>query len=98
MVPRSNDVDELKKMVEDKEKEILRVRGDYFRLVEQFKSQIKERQVLVESLTNDDAKNMKLMLQLQNQITEAERQAEKSLHDMQLTKEAEVQAIKKQGD
>jgi len=78
-----SDIDELKKMVEEKEKEILRVRGDYFRLVEQFKSQIQERQVLVEHLTNEDAKNMKLMLQLQNQITEAERNAEKSFYDMQ---------------
>ena len=86
----SSDVDELKKLVEDKEKEILRVRGDYFRLVEQFKSQIQERQVLVESLTNEDAKNMKLMLQLQTQITEAERQADKQLYDMQTAKEAEL--------
>jgi hypothetical protein len=31
-------MDELKKMIEEKEKEILRVRGDYFRLVEHFKS------------------------------------------------------------
>jgi hypothetical protein len=30
-------------MISEKDKEILRVRGDYFRLVEQFKSQIKER-------------------------------------------------------
>lgn len=51
-------------MISDKDKEILRVRGDYFRLVEQFKAQVKDRQVLVESLTNEDAANMKLMLQL----------------------------------
>jgi hypothetical protein len=56
------DLDEMKKLIADKEKEILRVRGDYFRLVEQFKTQVKDRQILVESLTNEDAKNMKLML------------------------------------
>lgn len=71
----------MKKLIADKDKDILRVRGDYFRLVEQYKSQVKDRQVLVESLTNDDAKNMKLMLQLQNHINEAEKTAEKSLHD-----------------
>jgi len=52
-------------MINEKDKEILRVRGDYFRLVEQFKGQVKERQILVESLTNEDASKMKLMLQLQ---------------------------------
>lgn len=67
-IKRLNDLDELKRLLQEKEKEILRVRGDYFRLVEQFKTQIKDRQVLVESLTNEDARNMKLMLQLQNKI------------------------------
>lgn len=61
---KGKDVEEMKKLIADKEKEILRVRGDYFRLVEQFKTQVKDRQILVESLTNEDAKNMKLMLQL----------------------------------
>jgi len=61
-VPRSNDQDEMKKLIDDKEKDILRVRGDYFRLVEQVKAQMKDRQTLVESLTNEDAKCMKSML------------------------------------
>lgn len=33
-IKRSNDVDELKRLLQEKEKDILRVRGDYFRLVE----------------------------------------------------------------
>lgn len=49
----------MKKLIDDKEKDILRVRGDYFRLVEQVKAQMKDRQTLVESLTNEDAKCMK---------------------------------------
>ena len=52
----------MKKLINDKEKDILRVRGDYFRLVETFKTQVKDRQTLVESLTNEDARCMKLML------------------------------------
>ena len=72
-----SDVEEMKKLIGDKEKDILRERSEYFRLVEQFKFQIKDKQTLVESLTNEDAKCMKLMLQLQNQINEAERQAER---------------------
>jgi len=31
---KGKDVEEMKKLIADKEKEILRVRGDYFRLVE----------------------------------------------------------------
>lgn len=96
-IKRLNDLDELKRLLQEKEKEILRVRGDYFRLVEQFKAQIKDRQVLVESLTNEDAKNMKLMLQLQNKIQEAEKNADRALHEAQLEKDTEVGKIKKAG-
>lgn len=88
----------MKKLIADKDKDILRVRGDYFRLVEQYKAQVKDRQTLVESLTNDDAKNMKLMLQLQNQINEAEKTAEKALHDAYVDKDSEITKIRKQGN
>ena len=87
----------MKKLIADKEKDILRERSEYFRLVEQFKFQIKDKQTLVESLTNEDAKCMKLMLQLQNQINESEKNAERSLHDAQIEKETEIAKIKKEG-
>lgn len=41
---------------------------------------------------------MKLMLQLQSQIIEAEKNAEKSIHDAQVEKDAEVNKIKKEGN
>ena len=41
---------------------------------------------------------MKLMLQLQSQIIEAEKNAEKSVHDAQVEKDAEVTRIKKEGN
>jgi len=53
------------------------VRGDYFRLVEHFKGQVKNRQILIEKLTNEDAKLMKEMLQLRNKILDAEKTTEK---------------------
>lgn len=77
-------------MISDKDKEILRVRGDYFRLVEQFKAQVKDRQILVESLTNEDAANMKQMLQLQNSINEEQKQTEKDIHEAQVEKDTEI--------
>ena len=67
----------MKALIADKDKEILRVRGDYFRLVEHFKGQVKERQILIEKLTNEDAKLMRQMLQLRNKIIDAEKTTEK---------------------
>jgi hypothetical protein len=49
----------MKAQIAEKDKEILRVSGDYFRLVEHFKGQVKDRQILIEKLTNEDAKLMK---------------------------------------
>jgi hypothetical protein len=43
VIPRTNDIDELKKLIQDKDKDIVQVRGEYFRLVEQFKAQVKDR-------------------------------------------------------
>ena len=80
----------MKRIISDKDKEILRVRGDYFRLVEQFKAQVKDRQILVESLTNEDAANMKQMLQLQNSINEEQKQTEKDIHEAQVEKDTEI--------
>jgi hypothetical protein len=40
---RFSDIEEMKALIAEKDKEILRVRGDYFRLVEHFKGQVKDR-------------------------------------------------------
>ena len=80
-----------------KDKEILRVRGDYFRLVEHFKGQVKERQVLIEKLTNEDAKAMKQMLQLRNKMIDAEKTTEKQVNEAQTDKETELQRARKLG-
>lgn len=37
MLKSFSDIEEMKAQIAEKEKEILRVRGDYFRLVEHFK-------------------------------------------------------------
>ena len=73
----------MKARIAVKEKEILRVRGDYFRLVEHFKGQVKERQILIEKLTNEDAKLMKEMLQLRNKIIDSEKTTEKQINEAQ---------------
>lgn len=80
-----------------KDKEILRVRGDYFQLVEHFKGQVKERQVLIEKLTNEDAKAMKQMLQLRNKMIDAEKTTEKQVNEAQTDKETELQRARKLG-
>lgn len=80
----------MKALIADKDKEILRVRGDYFRLVEHFKGQVKERQILIEKLTNEDAKLMRQMLQLRNKIIDAEKTTEKQVNDAVNEKETEL--------
>jgi len=42
----------LKQLIADKDSEITRVRSDYYRLVEQYKTQVQEKQTIVEALTN----------------------------------------------
>ena len=85
-----SDIEDMKALIADKDKEILRVRGDYFRLVEHFKGQVKERQILIEKLTNEDAKLMRQMLQLRNKIIDAEKTTEKQVNDAVNEKETEL--------
>jgi hypothetical protein len=52
-------------------------RTEYYRLVEQFKVQVKEKQDVVEKMTIEDANKMREQLKLRNQILELEKRIEK---------------------
>ena len=52
----------------------------------------------MESLTNEDAANMKQMLQLQNSINEEQKQTEKDIHEAQVEKDTEIKSIAKAGN
>jgi len=67
----------LKQLIADKDSEITRVRSDYYRLVEQFKTQVQEKQTIVEALTNQDAALMKEQLLLRNKTIELEKKNDK---------------------
>jgi hypothetical protein len=50
----------LKVSINDKDNEIVSLRNQYFRLIEGFKLQVKEKQTVIEMLSAEDAKKMKI--------------------------------------
>ena len=68
-------------MIADKDKEVTRVRTEFIRLQEQWKTQVKDRQQIMEKLRNDDANLMKKQLMLRNRILELEKKNEKQVND-----------------
>ena len=54
-----SDTATLELLIEEKDKEITRVRTEYYRLVEQFKKQVKDKQEVVEQLTMEDTAKMR---------------------------------------
>ena len=68
-------------MIADKDKEVTRVRTEFIRLQEQWKTQVKDRQQIMEKLRNDDANLMKKQLMLRNRILELEKKKEKQVND-----------------
>jgi len=67
----------LKVQINDKDNEIVSLRNQYFRLIEGFKHQVKEKQTVIEILSAEDAKKMKILLQLRNKIMDAEKTFER---------------------
>jgi hypothetical protein len=67
----------LKVSINDKDNEIVSLRNQYFRLIEGFKLQVKEKQTVIEMLSAEDAKKMKIQLQLRNKIMDAEKTFER---------------------
>lgn len=55
-----SDLNLLKVSINDKDNEIVSLRNQYFRLIEGFKLQVKEKQTVIEMLSAEDAKKMKI--------------------------------------
>ena len=77
MVLCYSDTATLESLIEDKDKEITRVRTEYYRLVEQFKKQVKDKQEVVEQLTMEDTAKMRQLLVLRNKLLDFEKKNEK---------------------
>ena len=84
-------------MIADKDKEVTRVRTEFIRLQEQWKTQVKDRQQIMEKLRNDDASLMKKQLMLRNRILELEKKNEKQVNDTVQNMEEQMQDIKDKG-
>ena len=53
------------------------MRTEYYRLVEQFKKQVKDKQEVVEQLTMEDTAKMRQLLVLRNKLLDFEKKNEK---------------------
>lgn len=95
--PKISDLGQLKVAISEKESEIVSKRNEYFRLIEDFKIQCREKQRVIEALTGEDAEKMKLMLQLRNKILEAEKTFELSIQEETKTMEDEFKKLSKAG-
>ena len=76
-----SDTATLENLIQEKDQEITRVRTEYYRLVEQFKKQVKEKQEVVEQLTMTDTNKMKSLLVLRNKVLEFEKKNEKQTNE-----------------
>lgn len=72
-----SDLNQLKINIHEKENEIVTLRNQYFRLIEDYKVQQKEKQKIIDALSEEDSKKMKIQLQLRNRILEAEKNFER---------------------
>jgi hypothetical protein len=68
-------------LIAEKDNEVTRVRSEYYRLVEQFKKQVKEKQEVVEQLTMEDTAKMRQLLLLRNKLLDFEKKNEKLTND-----------------
>ena len=57
------------------------MRTEYYRLVEQFKKQVKEKQEVVEQSTAEDTSKMKQLLILRNKVLDFEKKNEKQVNE-----------------
>ena len=64
-------------MIAEKDAEINRVRTEYYRLVEQYKKQVQEKQEVVQQLADEDTSKVKQLLLLRNKILDFEKKNEK---------------------
>ena len=72
-----SDLNQLKINIHEKENEIVTLRNQYFRLIEDYKVQQKEKQKIIDALSEEDSKKMKIQLQLRNRILETEKNFER---------------------
>ena len=86
----------LENLIAEKDAEITRVRSEYYRLVEQFKKQVKEKQEVVEHLTMDDTAKMRQLLLLRNKLLDFEKKNEKVMNETVKNMETTVNELRAQ--
>ena len=84
----------LENLIAEKDAEITRVRSEYYRLVEQFKKQVKEKQEVVEHLTMDDTAKMRQLLLLRNKLLDYEKKNEKVMNETVKNMETTVNELR----
>ena len=70
------------------------MRTEYYRLVEQFKQQVKEKQEVVNQLTSENTQRMREMLELRNRILDFEKKNEKITNESVKHMESVVNELK----
>lgn len=91
---KHHDTATLEGLIAEKDAEITRERTDYYRLVEQYKKQVKEKQEVVEQLTMDDTAKIRQLLLLRNQLLDFEKKNEKITNEAVKKMQATVDALK----
>ena len=83
-------------MIADRDAEITRVRTEYYRLVELWKKQVKEKQEVVEHLTMTDTAKMKQLLVLRNKVLDFEKKNEKLTNETMKDMESNISELRKE--
>ena len=76
-----SDTATLESLIQEKDAEITRVRTEYYRLVEQWKQQVEDKDKIVKELTTTDTNKMKQLLILRNKVLDFEKKNEKLLSE-----------------
>ena len=82
--------------IAEKDSEITRVRTEYYRLVEAFKKQVKDKQEVVEQLTSDDTSKMRQLLLLRNKLLDFEKKNEKLTSETVKNMQGQIDELKQQ--
>ena len=93
---KHHDTGTLEGLISEKDAEITRERTDYYRLVEQYKKQQKEKQEVVEQLTMDDTAKMRQLLLLRNKLLDFEKKNEKITNETVKKMENTVNTLREQ--
>ena len=89
-----SDTATLESLIQEKDAEITRVRTEYYRLVEQWKQQVEDKDKIVKELTTTDTNKMKQLLILRNKVLDFEKKNEKLLSEKMKEMEGNINELR----